>query len=116
MYGLIQHGLTTFIGLVFLLNITQLAVVQQLLVIAWVVYASVAVGEILSLKLLGWWLEIVKYLFVFAAVMTQPVPMWLNLTLVAFALVSAMMWPSLRKEHVHHAKPEKNEENIAITS
>jgi alkylglycerol monooxygenase len=115
-YGLIQHGLTTFIGLVFLLNITQLAVLQQILVIAWVVYASVAVGEILSLKLLGWWLEIVKYLFVFAAVMTQPLPMWLNLTLVAFALVSAMMWLSLRKEHVHHAKPEENEENIAITS
>ncbi|WP_339901511.1 sterol desaturase family protein [Paraglaciecola polaris] len=100
-YGLLQHGLTTLIGLMFLLNITNLAIAQQLAIIGWVVYASVSVGEILAYKVAGWWLEIGKYLSLGLVILTQPLAGWFALTLGLFALISLVMWPRLKKEHKH---------------
>lgn len=100
-YGLLQHGLTTLIGLMFLLNITNLAIAQQLAIIGWVVYASVSVGEILAYKVAGWWLEIGKYLSLGLVILTQPLVGWFALTLGLFALISLVMWPRLKKEHKH---------------
>ncbi|WP_158772039.1 sterol desaturase family protein [Paraglaciecola sp. L1A13] len=99
LYSLLQHTLTTLVGLLFLLNITNLALNQQLLIIAWVIGASVSVGEILALKLIGWWLEIAKYLLLTTVVITQPIPGWLTITLTIFTILSAIMWRSLKKEH-----------------
>ncbi|WP_339768312.1 sterol desaturase family protein [uncultured Paraglaciecola sp.] len=99
LYSLLQHTLTTLVGLLFLLNITNLALNQQLLIIAWVIGASVSVGEILALKLIGWWLEIAKYLLLATVVVSQPIPGWLTITLTIFTILSAIMWPSLKKEH-----------------
>ncbi|WP_166422507.1 sterol desaturase family protein [Paraglaciecola sp. 20A4] len=99
LYSLLQHTLTTLVGLLFLLNITNLALNQQLFIIAWVIGASISVGEILALKVLGWWLEIAKYLLLATVVITQPIPVWLTMTLTIFTILSAIMWPSLKKEH-----------------
>ena len=100
-YALIQHGLTTFVGLVFLLNITHLALMQQLLIIAWVIFASVSVGEVLAMKVAGWWLEVAKYLALVSVLVTQPIPFWLILSISSFTVVSVAMWPSLKKEYTN---------------
>ncbi|MAD16114.1 MAG: hypothetical protein CL579_08565 [Alteromonadaceae bacterium] len=100
-YALIQHGLTTFVGLVFLLNITHLALMQQLLIIAWVIFASVSVGEVLAMKVAGWWLEVAKYLALVSVLVTQPIPFWLMLSISSFTVVSVAMWPSLKKEYTN---------------
>ncbi len=100
-YALIQHGLTTFVGLEFLLNITHLALMQQLLIIAWVIFASVSVGEVLAMKVAGWWLEVAKYLALVSVLVTQPIPFWLMLSVSSFTVVSVAMWPSLKKEYTN---------------
>lgn len=100
-YALIQHGLTTFVGLVFLLNITHLALMQQLLIIAWVIFASVSVGEVLAMKVAGWWLEVAKYLALVSVLVTHPIPFWLVLSISSFTVVSVAMWPSLKKEYTN---------------
>ncbi|GAC26796.1 alkylglycerol monooxygenase [Paraglaciecola mesophila KMM 241] len=100
-YALIQHGLTTFVGLVFLLNITHLALMQQLLIIAWVIFASVSVGEVLAMKVAVWWLEVAKYLALVSVLVTQPIPFWLMLSISSFTVVSVAMWPSLKKEYTN---------------
>lgn len=100
-YALIQHGLTTFVGLVFLLNIIHLALMQQLLIIAWVIFASVSVGEVLAMKVAGWWLEVAKYLALVSVLVTHPIPFWLVLSISSFTVVSVAMWPSLKKEYTN---------------
>ncbi|ABG42773.1 conserved hypothetical protein [Paraglaciecola sp. T6c] len=111
-YALLQHGLTTFIGLVFLLNITHLALMQQVLVIAWVIFASLSVGEVLAMKVSGWWLEVAKYVVLISVLATQPIPLWLMLSISSFTVLSIAMWPSLKKEYTNIVEQK---ENMAIT-
>ena len=96
-YCLLQHGFTTFVALLLLLNISALNTFEQVAVVVWVMYASFAVGMILENKRLAPWLEWLKHLSVLAVIMFIDLPLWLACSVLIIAVLSMVMLPRLHK-------------------
>ena len=89
-YCLVQHSLTTCIGLMLLLNINSLATYQQIGIVFWVLFASFSVGMILENRAWAPWLEWLKHLSLLSALFVYVLPFWIMLGLI-FSLVTSVI-------------------------
>ncbi|MDP5132128.1 MAG: sterol desaturase family protein [Paraglaciecola sp.] len=90
-YCLVQHSLTTCIGLLLLLNINSLATYQQIGIVFWVLFASFSVGMILENRAWAPWLEWLKHLSLLSALFVYVLPFWIMLGLIFSLLTSVIM-------------------------
>jgi len=90
LYCLLQHGLTTFIALLLMLNLNNLQLVQQVAIVVWVLFASYSTGTMLERQHKALWLECCKHATLLAAMILFPLAPWLIWSL-AIALTASVV-------------------------
>ena len=100
-YCLLQHGLTTFVALLLLINISVLSIYQQVALVVWVMYASYTVGAILEYKGFALWLEWLKHVSMLILCMLVDLHLWLVWSVLPVSLVSVVL---LRLMHKNNAQ------------
>lgn len=80
-YSLLQYSLIVFVALLLMLNVSELALLEQVLVVLFVLYGSVSAGFVLENNPLAVYLEWVKYSLLLFALVLYPMPAWIEWTL-----------------------------------
>lgn len=90
-YCVVQHSITTLIAVLLLLNINQLDLPQQLLVVAWVIYASFTLGWFMEKRSISKWLEYSKLGLLALSLNAFMLPTYLTVIFVGLLLGSVFM-------------------------
>ena len=108
-YCLVQHGVTTYIALLLLLNIHLLAGYQQLGLVIWVVFASYSVGCMLERKDFAPRLEWLKHLSLICGVMLFGLPLWIMSSVIILVLFSVVLlvWLQSSKHNADNSLPSQ---------
>lgn len=97
-YALLQHAVITFVGVMFMLHIANLAVIDQAWLVAYVVCASVSVGAVMEHKRWAVWLEWIRNLGLLVACFVIALPDWMSVSLIVAASASLLLWLKVSRE------------------
>jgi sterol desaturase/sphingolipid hydroxylase (fatty acid hydroxylase superfamily) len=91
LYSLLQHASTTALGLALMLNLQAMSLLQQLLLVTVVVYASVSVGAFLERRPIALWLEGIKHAGFLLGALLVSLPVGITVSLLVVAVLSAIL-------------------------
>lgn len=102
-YCLVQHGITTFIALLLMLNINSLTSYQQMALVFWVLYASFSVGAMLENRSFAPWLEWLKHFSLLLSAFIFVLPFWILSSVIVLSSLSILMliWVQLSSRSVN---------------
>lgn len=92
LYSLLQYVLVVFVGLLFMLNVSNIPLMEQGLLVAFVLYACFSAGMVLENHPIALHLEWLKLLFILLAIFSYPLVNWIEIVLAtAIVLNSAIL-------------------------
>lgn len=104
LYSLLQYVLVVFVGLLLMMNVSNIPFIEQTLLIAFVLYASFSAGMVLENHPIALYLEWLKLLFILVAILSYPLANSIVLVLaMAIVLNSAILL--FKRKSLISAKP-----------
>jgi len=97
-YCLLQHLLTTIIGLVFSLSIDQLGFQQQVGLLAFIMLSVFSVSAVMEHRHFAGVLEAMRLTMLFVMAILNPIPILLSLTLCCLCIISLPLLLTSRLE------------------
>ncbi|WP_293746806.1 sterol desaturase family protein [uncultured Paraglaciecola sp.] len=90
-YSLLQYLLITFVGLLLMMNVASLTLAEQILVVIFVLYASLSAGLVMENNPIAIYLEWVKYLLVLITLLMYSLPEWIEWALGISMLINVVV-------------------------
>lgn len=92
-YCILQHVLTVLIGVMFMMNTSQMAISQQLFVAGFVIFSSFSVGVLMERKNYAVWVELIKNMIILFVLASFTFTIWLEIALAVGVFVSvSLLW------------------------
>lgn len=104
-YSLFQYLLITLIGLLLMMNVANLALGEQILVVAFVLYASFSAGLVMENNPIAIYLEWVKYSLVLGTLLMYSLPEWIEWTLGISILISLVTLLFKKNDIINSTEP-----------
>ncbi|WP_339724153.1 sterol desaturase family protein [uncultured Paraglaciecola sp.] len=105
LYSLLQYLLIVLIGLLLMMNVEVLIVVEQVLIVLFVFFASVSAGLVLENSPKAMYLEWLKYAVILGTLALYVLPDWLEWTLGVWVLFNALFLFFKKNEIINSAEP-----------
>ena len=83
--------LITFVGLLLMMNVASLTLAEQILVVIFVLYASLSAGLVMENNPIAIYLEWVKYLLVLITLLMYSLPEWIEWALGISMLINVVV-------------------------
>jgi hypothetical protein len=90
-YSLLQYLLITFVGLLLMMNVASLTLAEQILVVIFVLYASLSAGLVMENNPIAIYLEWVKYSLVLVTLLIYSLPEWIEWALGISMLINVVV-------------------------
>jgi hypothetical protein len=90
-YSLLQYLLITFVGLLLMMNVASLTLAEQILVVIFVLYASLSAGLVMENNPIAIYLEWVKYSLVLVTLLMYSLPEWIEWALGISMLINVVV-------------------------
>ena len=108
LYSLLQYLLIVFIGLLLMMNVAMLTLIEQVLIVFFVLYASISAGLILENKPIAVYFEWLKYSVVLVTLLMYSLPEWIELTLSISILIGGAVLLLKRRDIINSSEPMLN--------
>ena len=105
LYSLLQHALVGFVTLLLMINVAHFTVVEQLLVVLFVLYGSFSAGLVLENNPLSIYLEWVKYLLLMLTLLIYQLPIWIEWTFGASIVINSTLLLFKNKDIINVNEP-----------
>lgn len=100
-YSLLQYLLVLFIGFLILMNAGDFTLVEQLLVVVFVLYSSVSVGLVLENNPTAIYLEWIKLSLIMVTLMVYTLPIWIEWSLGVSILINGTLLLLKKKDIIN---------------
>ncbi|MBL4631025.1 MAG: sterol desaturase family protein [Paraglaciecola sp.] len=104
-YSLLQYTLIVFVGLLLMLNVSNFSLVEQLLLVLFVLCSSISAGLVLENNPLSIYIEWLKYLLIAITLIIYVLPVWIEWTLGLSILINCTLLLVKRNDIIHVNKP-----------
>ena len=104
-YSLLQYSLVVFVGLLLMMNVADFTLVEQVLVVLFVLYGSVSAGLVLENNPLAIYLEWMKYTLIMITIMIYQLPIWVEWTLGVSILINVTLLLFKKKDIITTSGP-----------
>lgn len=105
LYSLLQYSLVVFVGLLLMMNVANFTLIQQVLIVLFVLYGSVSAGLVLENRPLAIYLEWIKYSLILSTLIIYSLPAWVEWTLGGSILISALFLLFKTKDIINTLEP-----------
>lgn len=89
LYSLLQYVLVVFVGLLFMMNVSNIPFMEQILLVAFVLYACFSAGMMLENHPIALHLEWLKLLFILVAIFSYPLANWIEWVLATVIVLNS---------------------------
>lgn len=104
-YSLLQYTLIVFVGLLLMLNVSNFSLVEQLLLVLFVLCSSISAGLVLENNPRSIYIEWLKYLLIAITLIIYVLPVWIEWTLGLSILINCTLLLVKRNDIIHVNKP-----------